>query len=44
VLDDVDLDDDGALTSLVVGPTRLDAGDLLGIGSYATVVRDPHGP
>ena len=44
VLDDVALDDDGALTALIVGPARIDADDLLGVGTYATVVRDPGGP
>jgi len=39
-LNDVDLDDDGAMVSLLVGDRRVEADDLLGIGSYATVVRD----
>jgi len=39
-LSDVDLDDDGAMVSLLVGDRRVEADDLLGIGSYATVVRD----
>ena len=39
-LNDVDIDDDGAMVSLLVGDRRVEADDLLGIGSYATVVRD----
>jgi len=44
VLDDVTIEDDGSLTSLVVGTVNVGSEDLLGIGSYATVVRDPSGP
>ncbi len=44
VLDDVAIDDGGGLNSLVVGSMTVPADDLLGIGSYATVVRDPDGP
>ena len=39
-LNDVEIDDDGAIVSLLVGDRRVEADDLLGIGSYATVVRD----
>jgi sporulation protein YlmC with PRC-barrel domain len=39
-LNDVDIDDEGAMVSLLVGDRRVEADDLLGIGSYATVVRD----
>jgi sporulation protein YlmC with PRC-barrel domain len=39
-LDDVEIDDDGAIVSLLVGDRRVEAADLLGIGTYATVVRD----
>ena len=39
-LDDIDLDDDGAIVALVVGASRVEPEDLLGIGSYATVVQD----
>ena len=39
-LNDVDIDDDGAMVALLVGDRRVEADDLLGIGSYATVVRD----
>jgi sporulation protein YlmC with PRC-barrel domain len=42
-LDDVDIDDDGTLSALVIATDRVGADDLLGIGSYATVVRDPAG-
>jgi uncharacterized protein YrrD len=44
VLDDVTIEDDGSLSSLVVGTIVVSPQDLLGIGSYATVVRDPAGP
>lgn len=43
VLDDVTIDDDGTVSSLVVGTVAVTSEDLLGIGSYATVVRDPAG-
>jgi sporulation protein YlmC with PRC-barrel domain len=39
-LNDVEIDDDGAIVSLLVGDRRVEADDLLGIGSYASVVRD----
>lgn len=39
-LNDVDIDDDGTMVALLVGDRRVEADDLLGIGSYATVVRD----
>ena len=39
-LGDVDLADDGAIVALVVGSSRVEAEDLLGVGTYATVVRD----
>jgi uncharacterized protein YrrD len=44
VLDDVTIEDDGSVTSLVVGTMTVASQDMLGIGSYATVVRDPAGP
>jgi uncharacterized protein YrrD len=44
VLDDVTIEDDGSLSSLVVGTMTVAPEELLGIGSYATVVRDPAGP
>lgn len=41
-LADVDIDaETGAVEAVVVGDDRLDADTLHGIGSYATVVRDP---
>ncbi len=43
-LDDVEIDDDGALAALLIAATRVGADTLLGIGSYATIVRDPAGP
>ena len=39
-LNDVEIDDGGAMVSLLVGDRRVEADDLLGIGSYATIVRD----
>jgi sporulation protein YlmC with PRC-barrel domain len=39
-LADVDIADDGALVALLVGEQRVDADELLGVGSFATVVRD----
>lgn len=41
-LTDIDLDaESGALQSVVLGDRRLEADSLQGIGTYATVVRDP---
>jgi uncharacterized protein YrrD len=42
-LDDVTIEEDGSVTSLIVGTVEVPSQELLGIGSYATVVRDPTG-
>jgi len=42
-LDDVAVTDDGALESLRVSDVVIPADALLGIGTFATVVRDPAG-
>lgn len=41
VLSDVEFDEDGTLTGVLVGAATLPPESLLGIGSYATVVHDP---
>jgi uncharacterized protein YrrD len=43
VLDDVEFDDAGDLVALLVASDRVVPDDLIGIGSYATVVRDRAG-
>jgi uncharacterized protein YrrD len=42
-LDDVVITDDGAVEALVVAGVSVPADAVLGIGSFATVVRDPNG-
>lgn len=41
LLADVEFDDDGALTGVLVGDAALPPESLLGIGTYATIVHDP---
>jgi sporulation protein YlmC with PRC-barrel domain len=39
-LQDIDIDDDGAVTTLTTATGLIPAGDLIGIGSYAVMVTD----
>ena len=43
-LQDIDIDEDGAVTGLTAAHGSIAAADLLGIGSYAVVVVDHNGP